>query len=87
MACGLDGAVTHDCATQFEVYTLEADVMAIRKANVIRPPQSRFQTVSTHTPGELIEAPIVIGGVLGLHMKVCDRWVVRCVLTEYLGAI
>ena len=87
MACGFDGAVAHDCAPQFEVYTLETNVMAIRKANVIRPPQPRFQTISTHTPGELIEAPVVIRGVLGLHMEVCDRWVVRGVLTEYLGAI
>lgn len=87
MACGLDGAVAHDCAPQFEVYTLEADVMAICEANVIRPPQPRFQTISTHTTCELIEAPVVIGGVLGLHMEVCDRWMVRGVLTEYLSTI
>jgi hypothetical protein len=62
-------------------------VMAIFKANVIRSPQPRFQTISTHTPSELIEAPVVIRGVLGVQMEVCDRWVMRGVLTEYLCAI
>lgn len=87
MTSCLDGAVAHDCATEFKVYTLEADVMAILKANVIRSPQPRFQTVCTHTPSEFIEAPVVIRGILGVHMKVCDRWVMRSVLTEYLRSI
>ena len=84
MASGLDGAVTYDCATEFEVDTLEPDVMAICKANVVRPPQPRFQTICTHASCEFVEPPVVIRGILGMHMEVCDRWVVRGVLTEYL---
>jgi hypothetical protein len=45
MASGFDGSLSHDCAAEFEVCTLETDVLTISKFNVIWAAQAWFEGV------------------------------------------
>lgn len=83
----LDGALAHDRASELEVDALEPDVVTVRKFDVVRPAQARFQMVRAHAPGELVESPIVVGLVLRVQVEVGYWWVVRGVLTKHLGAV
>lgn len=87
MAGRLNGTVAHHCPTELEVDTLESNVVTIGKADVVRPTETRFQTISAHAPSEFVKAPIVIRAVLRLNMEVSDWRVMRSMLTVNLCAI
>jgi hypothetical protein len=65
-----DSAISHHCAAELKIYTLESDMMPICKSNVIRAAEPGFQTISTHTASEFIKAPVVVRAILWLNMEV-----------------
>ena len=87
MPCRLNRAITHDCAAQLKVDGLEPDVVTVCEFDVVRAPKTGFQAVCAHASGEFVESPEVIGLILRLQVEISDRWMMRCVLTEYLCAV
>jgi hypothetical protein len=83
----LDGPLTHDRASKLEVRALESDVVPVCEFDVVRAPKTGFQAVCAHASGEFVESPEVIGLILRLQVEISDRWMMRCVLTEYLCAV
>ncbi len=62
-------------------------MVAVRKTNVVRAAEPGFEMVCAHGARELVEAPVVVGAIGRLNMKVGHWWVVGGVLTVHLGAI
>ena len=84
---GFDGPVAHDCASQLEVWNLESDVLTVGEPDVVGASEAALEGVGAHGGCELVEAPVLVGLVLGVHVEVGDGRVVRGVLAEDLGAV